>query len=95
MLDFFTANINGMDIPAMTMERAVDRCRKMACDLGRTVILKAKIGNKYTMLGTYEPMPVELMNLKSIACNYGDIYACLAHPSLPKKSAKPVICYDE
>ena len=40
-------------------------------------------------------MPVELMTLKSIACNYGDVYACLARPSLPKKPAKPVICYDE
>ena len=41
MPDTFTARIDSVDVPCMTMERAVDRCRKMANDLGRTIVLYA------------------------------------------------------
>ena len=82
MPDTFTARIDSVDVPCMTMERAVDRCRKMANDLGRTIVLSALVGNKYVQLGTYSPMPLELMPLKTAAMHAGDIYACLAHPRI-------------
>lgn len=88
MLETFTARIDSVDVPCMTMERAVDRCRKMANDLGRTIILSALVKNKYVQLGTYEPMPLELMPLKTAAMHMGDIYACLAHPRIPKSKSK-------
>lgn len=90
MPDTFNAIIDGIEIPGMTMEDAIDRCRQKCNDRARTVVLKAKVGKKSILLGTYEPMPVEMLTLKTITIEHGDFNACCARPVPPKK---PII-YD-
>ena len=85
MLDTFTARIDLREIPGMTMERAVDRCRQLCNDLGRPVTLSAQCGKKFIQLGVYEPMPIEFIALKTAALHMGDIYACYVTPRLPKR----------
>ena len=93
-MDTFTALIDNLEVPAMTVERAIERCRKMACDLGRTIVLKAKIRGKWVLLGTYEPYPFEYTQLKTATIHQGDLYACFSHPAKPLKPAKPAFIYE-
>lgn len=95
MSDTFTARIDSADIPNMTMEEAIACCRKRACDYARTITLKAFCNGKYILLGHYEPMPVELMNLKDATVKAGDMNACLSTPVKPKKVNLYFYDYDE
>ena len=85
MPDTFTALINGIDYDGMTMERAIARCRQLVHETGRTIVLKGRVRNKFIQLGVYEPMPLDLLPLKTAATNMGDPDACLVHLNLPKR----------
>ena len=85
MLETYTFRIDSVDVPNLTMEEAIDACRKKCYNQNRSVTLKVQVGRKYMMLGTYNPLPLpEKASLKEATMEQGDKYACLLDIVPPK-----------